>query len=272
MTLVFADPNPAFPLELEREIFETAALMHPREIPNLLRVARRVLIWIEPLRYKVIRVTAENEDIILHAINLKPADFFHKAVRHLCLQWDVQENRARQVLEVCSGVVNLSFSQSSSTLLPILAVMPLQCLSTQVQRLFGGAIDPKHPLFASITHLRPLDGSRDFDRFYEQIPQLPALTHLALDAEEVSKDMAQTLLRECPRLELLLLLWFSDDEYESAQIPHVYDVRFVIALCPNDYWGHWEAGAEGLPHFWFLGDDFVARKRNKAIEATCYWL
>jgi hypothetical protein len=44
MMLVLAD-SPAFPLELEREIFETTALLHPTEIPTLLRVARRVLIW-----------------------------------------------------------------------------------------------------------------------------------------------------------------------------------------------------------------------------------
>lgn len=46
MALDPVDPNPVFPPELEQEIFETTALMHPREIPTLLRVARRVLIWL----------------------------------------------------------------------------------------------------------------------------------------------------------------------------------------------------------------------------------
>jgi hypothetical protein len=86
----------------------------------------------------------------------------------------------------------------------------------------------------------------------------------------VSVDRAQTLLVECPRLHLLLLLWqvYDDAAYKSAQIPHVYDVRFVIGLSPADYWGDWEDGAKGLPHLWSLGDDLVAGKRSKAIAGT----
>jgi hypothetical protein len=45
MTLELRHPNPAFPPELEREIFETTALMYLGQMPTLLRVARRVLIW-----------------------------------------------------------------------------------------------------------------------------------------------------------------------------------------------------------------------------------
>lgn len=34
-----------FPLELEREIFMTAAIIHEETIPTLLRVAHHVLVW-----------------------------------------------------------------------------------------------------------------------------------------------------------------------------------------------------------------------------------
>jgi hypothetical protein len=37
--------NPFLPADLEREIFELAALIHPSTIPGLLRVAHRVLVW-----------------------------------------------------------------------------------------------------------------------------------------------------------------------------------------------------------------------------------
>ncbi|KAJ7136582.1 hypothetical protein C8R44DRAFT_868718 [Mycena epipterygia] len=40
-----SDLLPSFPLELEREIFETAALQHPATVPSLLLVARRVLAY-----------------------------------------------------------------------------------------------------------------------------------------------------------------------------------------------------------------------------------
>jgi hypothetical protein len=37
--------QPSFPADLERELFETTALMYPNTIPTLLQVARRILIW-----------------------------------------------------------------------------------------------------------------------------------------------------------------------------------------------------------------------------------
>ncbi|KAJ7794371.1 hypothetical protein B0H14DRAFT_2923195, partial [Mycena olivaceomarginata] len=42
--LVDMESGPAFPPELERELFETAAVVHPATIPALLRVAKRVLL------------------------------------------------------------------------------------------------------------------------------------------------------------------------------------------------------------------------------------
>jgi hypothetical protein len=81
---------------------------------------------------------------------------------------------------------------------------------------------------------------------YDQIPALPALTHLALDFH-VPTDIALGLLEQCPMLELLIMLWFQfyDDLYEEAQEPHVDDVRFVTGLL-EDHWKDWEAGAKGL--------------------------
>jgi hypothetical protein len=80
---------------------------------------------------------------------------------------------------------------------------------------------------------------------YDQIPALTALTHLALDFR-VYTDIALGLFEQCPRLELLIMLWpqFYDDLYEQAQEPHGYDVRFIIGLL-EDYWKDWEAGAKG---------------------------
>ncbi|KAJ7705402.1 hypothetical protein B0H17DRAFT_1037849 [Mycena rosella] len=72
--------EPIFPPELEREIFEAAALMHPNSIPSL---SHRVHIWIEPFLYIVIRI-----DIVPMADAVrretKPASFFQESVRHLC--------------------------------------------------------------------------------------------------------------------------------------------------------------------------------------------
>ncbi|KAJ6472876.1 hypothetical protein C8R47DRAFT_1145659 [Mycena vitilis] len=48
--------EPVFPLDLERDIFEFTALKYPSTIPHLLRVCRRVLAWVEPILYRVLRL------------------------------------------------------------------------------------------------------------------------------------------------------------------------------------------------------------------------
>jgi hypothetical protein len=201
----------------------------------------------------------------MNAIKSKPADFFANAVRHLCLESFMLEQESRQILEVCCGAINLALTATHTmpTILPILSAMCLQRLSVFLHRLFGRTPDLLHPLFASLTHLDLLDNNDEgLTQILAHIPKLPVLSHLTLDSA-VPQDSVETLLVECPRLKLLLVLWSWVNGYKSAQIRHIYDVRFVIGLCLANYWDDWEAGATGRPHFWSLGDDFVAQKRKK---------
>lgn len=148
--------------------------------------------------------------------------------------------RCRKVIDFSS---NLWFTNPS--LLPILAEMHLERLSVNLKALFGNLpIDLNHPLFRSVTHLDMfrIEGVAEV---LVELPTLPALTHLALDSE-LSRDIALSVLRDCPRLELLLAQWqlFEKRDYMAARTPHVYDIRFVIGLY-GDYWAVWEAGARG---------------------------
>ncbi|KAJ7607283.1 hypothetical protein DFH06DRAFT_1018613, partial [Mycena polygramma] len=259
---------------LKRAVFETAALMHNGEIPTLLRVARRVLIWIEPLLYRVLRVSnlkASRVHALLKAIESKPADFFHKCVHHLSLEYITMANALR-ILGVCTGVLDLALAGhlASPDILPVLAPMPLQRVSTYLGVLFGGANNLAHPTFTCVTHLNAMDLDDDGETgILAPLPALPALTHLAL-GRVVRPHAVQAFLQKRPHLELALSLWLpsEQDDFESAQVPHVLDVRFVTACCPRDYWANWEASAKGLPNLWSLGDDFVARKRRGEIEGT----
>ncbi|KAJ7633578.1 hypothetical protein DFH06DRAFT_1222301 [Mycena polygramma] len=107
--------EPLLPVELEREIFEWAALLHPRSIPTFLRVARRFQIWLEPLLYRVICVDIPRltyRDLftpgipsLLNAIKSKPAGLFG-AVRHLFL-CNVSLEDGIAVLQACPGLVDL---------------------------------------------------------------------------------------------------------------------------------------------------------------------
>ncbi|KAJ7150618.1 hypothetical protein C8R46DRAFT_1229550 [Mycena filopes] len=51
------DFEPRLPLDLERLIFETAALAHPASIPALMRIAWRVKSWTEPHLYRLVSST-----------------------------------------------------------------------------------------------------------------------------------------------------------------------------------------------------------------------
>ncbi|KAJ7923595.1 hypothetical protein B0H13DRAFT_1602381 [Mycena leptocephala] len=147
--------EPVLPAELEREVFETAALIYPEIIPTLLRVARRVHIWIEPLLFRVLRVVSANRDMVLTLLNSRPPEFCH-AVRHLGLEDGCSLDEGRQLLSLCKNVINFSSNYffTHPTLLPILAEMRVEQLSLTLHELFGTEpIDLIHTLFRSLTHL-----------------------------------------------------------------------------------------------------------------------
>ncbi|KAJ7182911.1 hypothetical protein C8R43DRAFT_1116525 [Mycena crocata] len=87
-TLEESNPTP-LPAELEREIFRLAAKICPQTAPTLLRVARRVLVWVEPLLYETLILDCSVDDSLHPSLRLvletKPPDFFRQHVRNLFL-------------------------------------------------------------------------------------------------------------------------------------------------------------------------------------------
>ncbi|KAJ7733887.1 hypothetical protein B0H14DRAFT_3614351 [Mycena olivaceomarginata] len=71
------------------------------------------------------------------------------------------------------------------------------------------------------------------------------------------------VLSECPRLELLLVLWMVARLYRLERISGAFDLRYVIRLT-EDYWGNWEEGRWGCPKIWSCPDtvptDAVAQR------------
>ncbi|KAJ7633653.1 hypothetical protein DFH06DRAFT_1139986 [Mycena polygramma] len=241
--------EPVFPPELEREILETTALMYPEVIPTLISVARRVFTWIEPLQYRVIILSDRTDTVdavralrLLDLMKSKPPEF-SRVVRHLAL-WDPQIpwDDTTQLLDLCKGGHKfLLFLRVGSS--------PASDLGKNA---YSAAVSVPWPPFRIWTH----------------ILALPALTHLGL--YNVPRDSVLTALADCPRFKLLVLLcpMFPSSVYESAKIPHVYDVRFVIGVDTDYYLEDWEDGASGRPDLWARGDEFVARKRKGDIEGT----
>ncbi|KAJ7152076.1 hypothetical protein C8R46DRAFT_484144 [Mycena filopes] len=271
--------EPAFPPELEREIFETTAVLHPGAITALLRVARRVLAWIEPLLYRVICVEDKSySTLLVHALLQKPPEFIQMAVRHLLL-FRSRHPRAEveRLLGLCTGAVDLALGGLvvSPVDTEVLRRMRLQHLHLKFQDL--RPFDLTHALFTTVTHLSiaRMSGGH-FIQHCTLFPELPALTHLTLFGDVPRTPMAE-MLAQSSRLELVLILWprhsADDSKYSLACIPAAYDVRFVIGR-HGDYWADWAARAKVLPFddHWSRAADFVARKRRGEIEATRYWM
>ncbi|KAJ7458296.1 hypothetical protein B0H11DRAFT_2061639 [Mycena galericulata] len=272
-----ADLEASLPPEIEREIFEWTAIHHPSSIPTLLRVARRVQLWVEPYLYRIMipepgRPYSIVEDAVLRPTSQsRPASFYRDAVRHLYLSY--QFDASPEVLKVFTRTRYLAVtgsrvdSISPSELIPILLGMDLRRLSLSLEDLFGGRehIDLNHPLFNSITHLDVFDHVASIaPQISPHVTALPALTHLCLN-NGVPGHILRALLSDCPRLRVLVNLWgIASPARYFARNPPVSDPRFVVGVY-SDYKNEWIAGARGALDFWTIAEEFVRRKRSGGI-------
>ncbi|KAJ7749694.1 hypothetical protein B0H16DRAFT_1691808 [Mycena metata] len=172
--------------ELEREIFEETALMHKSSIPNLILVARRVFVWIEPLLYRVVCVEIPSLKLVRAILTSeKPPPFFHNAVRHLALLRGPSTSIDNlRVLGLCRGISSFgatNLNVDGAVLVGLEHCVNLRRLSLCLSLLFDTAVDFTHPIFRSLTHLDLFDSvQHGVMGLLPFIPTLPALTHLAL--------------------------------------------------------------------------------------------
>ncbi|KAJ7776167.1 hypothetical protein B0H16DRAFT_1879571 [Mycena metata] len=265
-----------FPPEMEREIFETAAIRHPKMIHTLLLVCRRVHIWVEPLLYRVIQILhTSGSSRVLTAIQSKPSTFLQLAVHHL---WIGPMQEAPKILINCSSVHNLFLDGGiTPDILDILDRMHVRKMSFTLPQPLSGWPEQAltRPAFRSVTHLdlyqEGVERSSWVD--WSHLASLPALTHLCL-SETMSSGILRDVLAECPRLAVVITIWWSHEVEEAtlfAQTLTTTDHRVVlmtVSSCSED----WDIGAEGGDDFWARAETFVARKRKGEIEKNCFVL
>ncbi|KAJ6564086.1 hypothetical protein B0H19DRAFT_1140309 [Mycena capillaripes] len=272
------------PIDLEREIFEMAAIMYPGLLPTLLRVCHRVRTWIEPLLYRVLIIADYDEDLI-SAAKAKLATFLQSAVRHVFLDkslkiWETQKS----LLSKCTGAIDLYMDGTfEPDLLPLLDETHLRRLSFSVLQA-PPAWDHSilhHPLFLSVTHLELFQESWDMPQRpswsdWSPLASLPSLTHLCLSEDFASDTMPQALA-ECSRLVVAVVaLWDAYKEHNGVVLaeglswgdPRLVVISMSIARYRND----WEIGAQGGDDFWVRAERFISRKRRGEIENNCYFL
>ncbi|KAJ7052053.1 hypothetical protein C8F01DRAFT_998886 [Mycena amicta] len=278
--------EPRLPLELEREIFETTALIDPSTIPPLLRVARRVLIWVEPLLYRTLNVGEDSPRVQqFHAASSKPPAFLAQAVRCVVLHTGYDDDTVSRTLSLCTGCTRLAVdgNRSARELLPILSTLPIQRLAGFLCSTLDLMNVPEdiaaHPLLRCLTHLDLFDSIRSHEvlPIVDALPSLPFLTHLAISQSgplDPVRELLGQILKDCRQLRILVIPNYdrlNEEDFDAhkammGEVPEsLRDPRLV--LCSYELWFE---GVLNGPNFWKAAEDLIARKRRREVDGTWF--
>ncbi|KAJ7121503.1 hypothetical protein C8R44DRAFT_786354 [Mycena epipterygia] len=279
--------DPAFPEDLERCIFESAAFFHTDCIPALLLVAHRVKIWIEPLFYKVVTIYGlplkkaqkpntnfrHSVPALYSLIESKPTSFFSDNVRHVQVV-GVPIAEILAALAACNATTSLALFdvpcvKGDAALLELLGAFPLKRLSAPENYwLCPGGWDFGHPLFAHITHLDlPGDLNRQGAK-WSSFALIPRLTHLSFSEDmspKYTRSISFTILEHCKSLQVLAIVFSSPAMLKlfvlNAELqPSSFDPR-VALLAVMDRQADWEMGARGGDDYWIAAERLVDKQR-----------
>ncbi|KAJ7053570.1 hypothetical protein C8F01DRAFT_1260550 [Mycena amicta] len=304
-----SDDEPRLPRELEREIFYTAALLHPYAIPTLLRVARRVLIWVEPLLYRTLEFGNRPYHVSqLNAASTKPPEFLARAVRCLVLYGRHDYTAAHGILSFCTGVTGLAVVPGPfvQNLLPVLSTMPIQRFAGYLSQIMDVTQESPpeaiaaHPQLRRLTHLDLFDPlsisphaepaiigilpslpslthlvinrGPQFVPHIDAISSLPFLTHLAINGPIGSiNTMCEWLERILKTCRSLrILVLLAFSRLDVARASR--DIPESVRdprLVLSSYESWFESVLDG-PNYWTVVEDFVARKRRGEVDASVF--
>ncbi|KAJ6457736.1 hypothetical protein C8R45DRAFT_564220 [Mycena sanguinolenta] len=287
-----AQEGPRLPPELERIIFETAALSESRPNPSLMLIARRVTHWVESLIYRVIFVRGSGpygrpSDLhglweiplqnLLHAIARNPRSVFYSSA-HIYLEsgqeLDLQLSDTNAILAACPRVENLMFFVDCDSRHRA-ALDRLQCLrrlAALVQPLFSPpAFCFTAPLFRNVTHLEIMDQDQDWDKVPDigaRLVLAPALTHLSL-TYFCSLPISVFHERIGSIASLRCIVYFVFRRLVESPDPH--DPR-MVCLERADSRADWLRGAATGQDYWAFADAFIEAKRAGTVEQSRYFI
>ncbi|KAF7303989.1 hypothetical protein MIND_00629900 [Mycena indigotica] len=278
--------NPRLPLELEREIFELAALANRRDIPALLRVAHHVCDWIEPLLYTSIEINKPSAVVLHNLQHTRPPPCI-AAVRQIIVYEPDAILDLASFLSCCVRVTHVAITPVGSGYgqgLPLLLqkLPRLQRLVLSFTHAFPDESEA-YPHLPHVTHLELLDelAPTQTTRLAAFVGGFPALTHLALNHHSpAAEDALLTALlnrRTCPQLRVLCCI--SPGETEVRALAMLLELKYPSPpstsplrdrrLVLVDY-GWWFEGAmlpaAGRKTYWDKADVFVERKARGDVE------
>ncbi|KAF7318478.1 hypothetical protein HMN09_00357000 [Mycena chlorophos] len=242
-----ASVDPRLPPELERQIFETAALNRPICVPSLALVASRVREWIEPILYRTLVINTRpipgfpvcSVADFRSIVNTRSSAFLRAAVKTV-IAVRVLSADGKLMLRHFTGLETfyiISYDalwpdhNDEDTAFECPRLTRLYCDMTVLHR---QAEDPPfaHPSLRGITHLEIFTHLFDTHEVHEwrALSALPCLTHLALNDDLTVELRAYILGGVCPALQVFLLL-VEPEPYPTQFVKSLAtdDVRFVVA-------------------------------------------
>ncbi|KAJ6505230.1 hypothetical protein C8R45DRAFT_1181337 [Mycena sanguinolenta] len=256
----FALGDPRLPPELERGIFEIAALARPIWIPALILVARRVKFWVEPLLYHVV-LLKNGIRHNLHNLDLPSS---------LRTRWSKDPTTSSMLgtSSLTAGVTNLyaQFLCTPNLLPSISGFTDLKYLTIDVHTLCGTTVPL--PLFLRVTHLELLDFTAEgesVDRVFQNLSFIPCLTHIAFNIH-LDTLASQAALCAIAQLRCIVILSTSNS-FEGS--PLLADSRFVCIEEDVPYYSDWLQGVVFGENYWLLADAFLAARKAGTLDRMC---
>jgi len=270
----------AFPVELEREIFELCALSEPGLIPKLMLAAQRAKEWLEPLLYRIIALGRRvpltagfpsfNDELLSSVIRRKPPSFFQSAVRHLMLYIIPIPDVVLAVVAVCTGVMDLWLLDIHDAWIPLIESLSLRRLCAWHFDLFS-KLRPTHRVFSRLTHLRLGYNFKDVGSTCIALPALPHLTHLSLADDDAFAPICLRMLESLRHLCVLIFFQYDTTvSVDNEALPLLaHDVRFVVMTLDN-FATDWHAGAQRGTDYWSRAEIFIAKRRTREMNPLQY--
>ncbi|KAJ7100933.1 hypothetical protein B0H15DRAFT_464941 [Mycena belliarum] len=272
----------AFPRELERQIFEIAALSRPTSIPTLVLVAWRVKEWVEPLLYRTLIV--DDGDTVW----FPSTTYTHRIYefRNFCLavqsdSWPMIINE-RPLAAHLSVIRNLQICETLEDYWPIVLCDGLQNLWTVslppasmlehllLRRLHGFldelfmCLSPTRRFFSQMTHLEMFCTEEHPSTWLARLPLLPQLSHFSFNYEDLL-PICSDLLQACTLLSVLV--YFQWSCYPPYTGPAISDIRFVLVGAIHSR-SAWLRGIRTGMDYWQRAEMLIAQRRSGVIDAS----
>ncbi|KAF8145125.1 hypothetical protein K438DRAFT_1872669 [Mycena galopus ATCC 62051] len=273
--------SPRLPPELERIVFEMAALLWRTTIPNLMLVACRVRNWTKPFLRVVILCDSQAHHIcsfptitseILRRTNEKlPPGYLGNIVSHLFMDDDViwSPTEVEIILLACNRVTTAFLAIPSCPLSAIATFYHLRRLAIPFTELQDLSESDRATVLHNLTHLALLnsDGASSCRNPQAFLAMLPHLTHISFDW------MSKMFLALCASTQVHYIVCLCPRPLEIMQNrfqPLIHDSRFVCIDLQGNRREAWLRGIDGGQDYWTLAEDFIVARRAGCVNSSRY--